>query len=284
MKYLEIIGLAIILFVFVRGLYRYIPVITGKWRIKSVLIRLVPLIELALWALLILWAPGRVLEESQLLSVIRGALAILLIALVGWYLLRDFVSGTILRIENLLEPGCQIVTKYSEGVVKRLGFRSAEIINAKGESVRIPYSLLSKSSITRPSDNPKRVEHVISLTLRSTLSAVDLREKLLRALLTMPWIVAEDEIRIELTKEISDGPSALVQPLEDLPAHGNLPAHANPPPLEDLPPSSSGLKSSSQLNTYGSSQLRTYHAQIHFHATSSSMAIKTKEELEQKFE
>jgi len=265
MKYLEIAGVALALFVAMRVLYRYLPVISGKWRIKSALLRFIPLIELILWFLFILWAPGRLFVESDLFIIIRGAMAIMLIALIGWYLLRDFVSGAILRIETPFERGSQIISPYAEGEIKKLGFRSAEIITPKGESVRVPYSLLSKNCITRPSDNPKRVEHVIKMSFHSDKQAGELKESIKRALLTMPWIIAEDQIRIEITKENSSSPSAAALPSAALPSAA-LPSAIPGPATVVVSPTSVGKA--------------IYHAEIHFHATSSSMAIKTREELE----
>jgi small-conductance mechanosensitive channel len=250
MKYLEIAGVAFALFFLMRLMHRYIPVLFGKWSIKLQLIRILYLTELVGWSFFILWAPVRLFKESDILFVIEAFMAVMLIGLIGWYLLRDFVSGAILQIENPIEKGSYIITPYAEGVVSKLRFRSAEIITPKGESVRLPYSLIVTGCITKPPDNPKRVEQIIHIGFRSDKPVEELRESVKRALYTMPWVIAEDQIKIDISYDIQNGQNIIEKKRT--------------------------AKSTDTKSGY-------YNAEIHFHTTSSLMAIKTKEELMQIF-
>ena len=204
MTYLEIIGVAVTLFVILRFINRYLPSLALEKWVKKLLLKVFLLLELLLWVLFILWATGRLFHESEFSSVILEATAILFIALFGWYLLRDFISGAILKIENAFEPGQQIVTPLVCGRIKKLGYRSMQILSSKGEIVTIPYSLLSNGCITKPSDNPKRVEQILKLKLPAYQSADTLKESLKRRVLEMPWIVDPESVRIEISREQSE--------------------------------------------------------------------------------
>lgn len=60
--------------------------------------------------------------------ILTGSLIILLVGLFGWYFLRDFVSGIILKAENAFETGQQIQTAQVSGTIKKLGYRSLEVV------------------------------------------------------------------------------------------------------------------------------------------------------------
>ncbi|MFA6769569.1 MAG: mechanosensitive ion channel domain-containing protein, partial [Bacteroidales bacterium] len=90
-------------------------------------------------------------------------IVVIIMGILAWYLLRDIVSGLILCSENGFEPGQVIKTPFIQGTIKKLGYRSIEIISSNGEQVKVPYTMLMNTTVIKPQDNSKWVENVINL-------------------------------------------------------------------------------------------------------------------------
>lgn len=205
MIYLKIIGIALALFVVLRYISSVIPVLANKTRIRNASLRFFPVAEMIIWVYYIFWASHQLFEDIGSYPLITGSLIITLVAIFGWYLLRDFISGIILKAENTFEPGQTIHTSLASGQIKKLGYRSMEIVNIEGEYVKIPYARLSRMVISKPSDNVKWIEHGIKIKVPSGFPSEKIQTMLKRRMLEMPWIISGENIRLEITREDGNG-------------------------------------------------------------------------------
>jgi len=239
MIYFKILLLALALFFFLRFTWSHLPILLENKKGKPFILRLFPVLELFVWLGFIIWSSSLLFGNLAAYSVIMTFVVVIILIILAWYLLRDLMSGFILRSENGFEPGQIIKTSFAQGIIKKVGYRSIEIITSSGEYVKIPYTLLMGTAVIKPQDNSKWVENVINLEVSTALDAAKVINLLKNRLLEMPWIVSEESIKIELKVQSQD--------------------------LQDLQGSHD--------------QLTHYCANIHFYSITPETAIKTQENL-----
>lgn len=201
MMYLKIFALALVLFVFLRSLSSLFTILPGNRISRIVFLRIFPVFEMLLWISYVFWASHQLFNELDVYPILSGSITIVFITIFGWYLLRDFISGIILKAENAFEPGQTIKTTIVSGTIKKLGYRSIEIVSYEGETVKVPFSLLSNKHITKPAENGKWVGQVINLTIASKYQPDKTQDILRKRIIEMPWIVSASNIDIKLTRE-----------------------------------------------------------------------------------
>lgn len=198
MIYFKIPLLALALFLVLRFSNLYLPRFLNNKKVKSFVMKLFPAIELFVWVGFVIWSFTQLFANSPAYNIIITCLIILLLAILAWYLLRDVVSGFILRSENGFEPGQAIKTDFAEGVIKKIGSRAIEIISINGEYVKIPYTLLMNRSVIKPQDNSKWVGSTIALDFSTTLESTKVKNLLKKRVMEMPWIVSQESIKVDL--------------------------------------------------------------------------------------
>jgi small-conductance mechanosensitive channel len=156
-------------------------------------------VEMILWFTFAFWASHKMFMHLPIYNLLTAGMALLLIAIVGWYLLRDFISGIILKAENGFESGQRIITSEGSGTIKKLGYRSIEIMNSDGESIKIPFSRLSTLNITRPAEAGKWVEHLARFIIYTSHSTEKIQKLMMLHILEMLWIVSGNSIKIKIS-------------------------------------------------------------------------------------
>lgn len=201
MIHIEVFAFAIALYLIVRFVSIYFRVLTGKRKIRNIFLKFFPLVQMFLWFAFAFWAFEQMFFGMATYPILIGSLIILLICLFGWYFLRDFISGIILKAENAFESGQQIRTAEVSGTIKKLGYRSMGIVNNEGELVKIPYSLLTSQQIVKPAETGNWVEQLFRLNISSDYPPEKIQDMLKTRLLEMPWIVADDSLELKITRE-----------------------------------------------------------------------------------
>ena len=203
MIYFKILAVAIALFILLRFVSSYFSVLSGKRKIRTAFLRVFPIVEMLSWLIYAFWAFGQLFKETPAYPVLTGSLILVVVVLFGWYFLRDFVSGIILKAENAFETGQQIHTANVSGTIKKLGYRSMEIVTGKGENVKVPFSLLIGQNIVKPADTGNWVGQVIRLNVSSGYRLEKIQNMLKTRILEMPWIISGEDIKIEVTRDES---------------------------------------------------------------------------------
>src|SRR3989339_1591120 len=165
MIYIEVFAVAVALFVILRLVSSYFQILTGKRKIRKMFRKVFPVVQMFLWVAYAFWAFDQLFIGMVAYPILTGSLIILIVVVFGWYFLRDFFSGIILKAENAFEAGQQIQTAEVSGTIKKLGYRSMEIANSEGELVKIPYSLLASQKIVKPADTSNWTEQIIRLKI-----------------------------------------------------------------------------------------------------------------------
>jgi len=201
MIYIEVFAVAVALFLALRLVSYYFPVLTGKRKVRKIFLKVFPIAQMILWVGFIFWAFNQLFIGMAAYPLLTGSLIILVVGLFGWYFLRDFVSGIILKAENAFETGQQIQTAQVSGTIKKLGYRSMEVVTNEGERVKIPFCLLTGQKIVKPAETINWTEQLIRLKIPSAYPSETIHDMLKIRLLEMPWIVTDNSIKVKITSD-----------------------------------------------------------------------------------
>ncbi|MFO7655459.1 MAG: mechanosensitive ion channel [Bacteroidales bacterium] len=204
MIYIEVFAVGIALYLVLRFVSTYFCVITGKRKIRKIFLKVFPVIQMLLWFSFAFWAFEQLFIGKVAYPVLTGSLIILMVGLFGWYFLRDFISGIILKAENAFEAGQQISTAEVSGTIKKLDYRSMGIVTCEGEMVKIPYSLLTSQKIVKPADTGNWVEQLLTLRISSDYPPEKIQNMLKIRILEMPWVVSDDSLKFNITRDEED--------------------------------------------------------------------------------
>ena len=100
MIYLKTIILAVALYIFLRSVSSIFSLFANKEKIKIIFLRLFPVIEMILWFAYAFWASHQLFKDLPVYPLLAGTMIIVRVIIFGWYLLRDFISGILLKSEN----------------------------------------------------------------------------------------------------------------------------------------------------------------------------------------
>lgn len=172
-------------------------------RYTNILLRVLPLAEMVIWLAFAFWAVTIIFPELAFRRLIFGAMAIVLVIAFGWYVLRDFLNGILLKTENTLKKGQTIKTDFISGKIIKIGYRTLLIEAENGEMVRIPFSRLGEAIISLPDQYGQSHSHSLLLPIDTSKQLLVQPKDFLRELVNMPWVIAESEPGVSMiqTKE-----------------------------------------------------------------------------------
>lgn len=204
MIYIKVFAVAIALYIILRFISTYFRVLTEKRKIRKIFLKVFPVAQMLLWVVFAFWAFEQLFIGRVAYPVLTGSLIILMAGLFGWYFLRDFIAGIILKAENAFEAGQQIRTAEVSGTIKKLDYRSMGIVTSEGELVKIPYTLLTSQKIVKPADTGNWVEQLIRLKISSGYPPEKIQNMLEIRIHEMPWVVSDDSLKLKITREEAD--------------------------------------------------------------------------------
>ncbi len=180
----------IMLFVLFRLLNRLSNALVKKIAYHRTWIAIIPVIELAAWFAYAFWGAHVIFFGHIYYDIIVGAMALLIIFGLAWFVFRDFLAGVLIKIEKALNVGQLIKTPFAEGHIRKLGTLSVELINDAGELVKIPYSQLSRETLILPPDDEDSLPHQLTLPLTSEQHPEKMRDMVYASLIAMPYIIS----------------------------------------------------------------------------------------------
>jgi hypothetical protein len=85
MIYIEIFAVAVALFLALRLVSFYFPVLNGKRNIRKIFLKVFPVAQILLWVAYAFWAFDQLFIGMVAYPILTGSLIILLVGLFGWY-------------------------------------------------------------------------------------------------------------------------------------------------------------------------------------------------------
>nr|MDA3853029.1 mechanosensitive ion channel [Bacteroidales bacterium] len=127
-----------------------------------------------------------------------------LILILTWNYVKDFVQGTIFKIQkgNIVDQSIKIET--FSGVIVTMGNTKIDIQLDNGEILQYPYSKLS-TQIIRTATNVKYFKNCIfNISVPLPVEIDKLKQQILVHLLDSPWVVSTMRIKIEIVGQESE--------------------------------------------------------------------------------
>lgn len=171
---------------------------------KTKLDRLFPMVEGLLWMGYLLWCIKQLIPEGLGNSLGVLAVVLLVFGMLFWFIVRDFLSGIILKSEGSLKINDWVRVKGIEGKITRMGQRSMVVVTQSGETVNIPYSTLSGEISIKPNPSEKLRSHAFEITIPKELALEITIEEIKRIVLNAPWSAI---IKVPEIKLLNESPS-----------------------------------------------------------------------------
>lgn len=199
-KFVSLIILAVFIFV----AHRSVNLLISKWVKKqaqeNLLSVYVPIAVNLIWVIFFLYT-------IYLLAIINPVVTVFIssiLLLATWNYAKDFVQGTIFKIQKGNLVG-QIITvnDYSGKVVKMKNTR-IHLQQDNGEIVEYPYSKLSDTILAISSNVEDYKNCTITTSIPLTKDIEGIKRQLRVQLFTIPWIVSNREIKIDIVHQDSE--------------------------------------------------------------------------------
>ncbi len=111
----------------------------------------------------------------------------LLLALVGWFVVRDFMAGVLLRLEETVAQDERIQVQQMKGRITKMGHFSLVFETDEGQIVRVPYRKVHAEIQVKDHPARKIKKHQFRVAVPKDTS-LEVAEKRIRLLLyTAPW-------------------------------------------------------------------------------------------------
>ena len=195
---LQFLLLALLLFLLLRLANRALGLIPPGNMIRKVLMRIFPVVELVAWVGFAFWMAGSVFSPYPYYNVVMSAMVVALIAVLGWFLLRDFFAGMVFKTGNAFTPGQTLITPIASGTIRKLGLRCLVLEDDRGEKLHIPYSRLSEQILSSPPEEDTSHSHVIELHVPRTVKAQIVKNELFTEMVNMPWVIADNPPQVSV--------------------------------------------------------------------------------------
>lgn len=196
-KFAGLIILAVLIFV----VHRSINLLINKWVKKeaqeSLLSVYVPITINFVWIFFILYCIYLLAIINPLVSVFISSLVLL----ATWNYVKDFVQGTIFKVQKGNLVGQLInVNDFSGKVVKMKNTRIYLQIE-NGKIIEYPYSKLSDTIIAISSNVEDCKKCTLNISVPITKEIEEIKGQLRLQLFNIPWIVTNREIKIDIISQ-----------------------------------------------------------------------------------
>ncbi len=189
---------AIALIVLLRGGRYFLNLTTRNKQYHVYVLRAFPWVEVIIWFSFIFWTISLHFGHTGIYPVLSGSAAVAFVLLFGWFVLRDFFAGAVVRASQELEPGMFIQTDTLSGAIISLGYLNMELRAGDGEKLIVPYSRISGKQITKMAKHGRGKNQSIKLEIQQKHGAQNIQQSLKRKVLELPWVIAGEEIKISL--------------------------------------------------------------------------------------
>ncbi|MBS4061047.1 MAG: mechanosensitive ion channel [Bacteroidetes bacterium] len=193
--------LAFVLFLALRFISRLASSVPAKKNIHKFLLRAFPMVEFVIWLAFGLWIINYFFKENSFYGILVSIAAGSLIILLGWYFLRDFVAGIILKTEIAFEVNQRIKTSQYEGILRKMGYRSIEIESESGEQVKIPYGMITANAIVLQNLDESIHGSETSLRVSALVPVQEMKDRISKEILLLPWSSINHEPIIRLSQQ-----------------------------------------------------------------------------------
>ncbi|WP_027473787.1 mechanosensitive ion channel domain-containing protein [Saccharicrinis fermentans] len=144
--------------------------------------------ELFFWIGFIVWVTKHVYESRNYFILISIGVTICIFAVPLFLVLRDFISGAFLKVQNKVNIGCFIEIDEMKGQIKKAGHLRLDIEDAHGNIHSIPYYNIRSKTILQHSSNQHLDKVILKFSFPETITTDLLIPHLKKQILNTPWV------------------------------------------------------------------------------------------------
>jgi len=200
LRWVEVLAVGLALLVVDPVARRVITAVRVGYRRKARLRRLLPLVEIGAWTVYGIWVVQRLFENRPTTSLVPLTTISAVLLFGAWFAVRDIIGGAILRAEEVYEPGEWMRVGETEGRIRHVGVRSIELEMDDGKRLRVPYSGIAGSAITKAEPTGSATAHSFQVTVPRTLSVAEVKTRLQRAARLSMWASTTRPPQVELAR------------------------------------------------------------------------------------
>lgn len=169
--------------------------------IKGYLAYMLPIAELLVWIVFLVWIFHWIYRLQNYFVLVAVAVVVLLFSMPLHVLLRDFVMGTILKIQNKINEGLFIEIDEIKGRIKRAGLLRLDIEDDRGNINSIPYNHIRSKIISQPGSNQKLAKVLLQFSFPENTQVNYITPILIQQILNTPWTAVSQAPIIEKAKK-----------------------------------------------------------------------------------
>lgn len=189
---------------FIFGGFRVLNFITERLNIhliqRNKLHYLIPLFEFFIWMLYVIWVVKVIYESKNYFALISLAVVIVLLAFPLFILIRDFISGIILKVQNKVAEGMYIDIEELKGLISNAGHLRMDIEDKHGNITSVTYHYVYGKRISRSGNNQNLEKISLEFDFPEPARVNEFSDSLKKAVMNTPWVVISQAPIIENTK------------------------------------------------------------------------------------
>ncbi len=200
LKGIFLIAIALILIIAQWLINGYLIRFIGNERRQTSLRMYVPLIINLIWIVFAIYS----IYQLALINPVVSLFIVLLILVLTWNFVKDFVQGTLFKLQKGNLVGQRIKVEDFAGEVISMRNTKVELQLESGEIIQYPYSKLT-TQVIGISTGVKYFKYFsVTLAVPYTRDIEKVKRQLGVHLLNIPWIVSTRAIKTEILPGISD--------------------------------------------------------------------------------
>lgn len=194
-------GMAILLFVALLILKRFLPFLIKSETKKSLLKQYMGIIEIGIWSLFIVITIQQFSDSNKLYS--WGLFIILALSgfWVLWFSIKDFIAGALFKMHKDFREKDIIQVDNFEGKIIEMSNRLLKIESDSGEVIYIPYSKLNQQTIIKVHPGEMVLSHAFTLSTIKKEKPELLIDKIRFEVLSLPWASIKRPPKVEIIHE-----------------------------------------------------------------------------------
>ncbi len=201
MQYIKFIFIGTLLFFVFRFIPRIIRRVLNKKNMLGSFTRVYPFVEFILWTAFIFWAVQEIFRDKFYFTTIITGIVIIVMIIFGYYVLRDFAAGMVLKAEYIMKKGKLIKIGNTLGTITNPTYLSLELETNEHEKIKIPYSKISGEKIIMPNPTESLKKFVFNINVQRKINIISTKKQLEKKLLNTVWTAVTKKPDIKLIKE-----------------------------------------------------------------------------------
>ena len=139
--------------------------------------------ELAVWILYAAWALHSILGDSLYYQMTILLILIVIVIWVSWFVVRDFIAGLVLKLNDSFQPGQYFKLGEIEGTILSADYLQLNLHRENGVIIKIPYNKISGAIHYKGEAEDQSMQHQFELEIADKYSLQDVRSLVREAVL-----------------------------------------------------------------------------------------------------